>query len=170
MLYDDQDDKLGGGRIDLAAWCDKGRCDEDPATVSNYKENPDGTVIFKPQGEDKESSVKTLTEFLDTDIGKGLRSPLGGIQGGEGYLLGMPYSKDSVLSNLVESYAGTHDMLNSFIWYDSLGNSKPLTGIAKAAGETMNAANVLFATPFAMSVFLPPEVWNLIVMGIVSKR
>ncbi len=73
------------------------------------------------------------------------------------------YAKGSFWDKLAESYAGTHDTLNSFIWYDNLGNGKNLDGtLLNQIGNTTNITNVVVATPFAISVFLPPEVWNAI--------
>ena len=64
---------------------------------------------------------------------------------------------------LAEAYAGTHDTFNSPIWYDNLGNGKNLDGTGmELIGKFANNANVLFATPFAASVLLPPELWNAI--------
>jgi filamentous hemagglutinin len=73
------------------------------------------------------------------------------------------YTKGSLWDKLAEAYAGTHDTLNSIIWYDKLGNGKDLDGTGMALiGKAANNANVLFATPFAASVLLPPELWNAI--------
>lgn len=73
------------------------------------------------------------------------------------------YTKGSIWDKLAEAYAGTHDTLNSGIWYDELGNGKNLTGTPMGVlGEAGNYMNVLLATPFALSVLLPPEVWNSI--------
>lgn len=73
------------------------------------------------------------------------------------------YVKGSLWDKLAEAYAGTHDTLNSVIWYDDLGNSKSLGGsLVGRIGTTTNITNVGVATPFALSVFLPLEVWNSI--------
>jgi filamentous hemagglutinin len=134
----------------------------DSTTRSGYKENPDGTVIFKPT--DKQGNPTTLAQFVDQH--QELRSPLGGVQGGSGQMaLGVQfeYTKGSIWGKLAEAYAGTHDTLNSGIWYDELGNGKNLTGTPMGIlGEAANYMNVLLATPFAASVLLPPEVWNTI--------
>lgn len=54
-------------------------------------------------------------------------------------------------------------MLNTPIWYDKNGNSKKLDGtLVGNIGEVTNTINVLVATPFALSVLLPPGVWNTI--------
>jgi filamentous hemagglutinin len=76
------------------------------------------------------------------------------------------------MDKLTEAYAGTHDMLNSFIWYDSLGNGKSLrdSPVLRTVGNVTNQTNVVIATPFALSVLLPPEVWNAISVGINAGR
>ena len=80
------------------------------------------------------------------------------------------YEKGSFLDKLAEAYAGTHDTLNSAIWYDELGNGKSLDGTGmELIGKAANNANVLFATPFAASVLLPPELWNAISTAVKLK-
>jgi len=80
------------------------------------------------------------------------------------------YAAGSFWDKLAEAYSGTHDTLNSIIWYDELGNGKNLdnTLIGKV-GEAANYTNVFIATPFAYSVLLPPEVWNAVFALIKSK-
>ena len=162
--------KLAGGRIVLEDWCDKRRCDPDPTTTSGYKENPDGTVKFNP-GVDAEGKRITISQFIDQH--QELRSPLGGVQGASGQMaLGVQfeYVAGSFWDRLAEAYAGTHDMLNSIIWYDRLGNGKNLdkTTIGQI-GEAANYANVLSATPFALSVLLPQEVWSAVFMYVKAR-
>jgi filamentous hemagglutinin len=155
--------KAAGGRIVLVDWCAEGRCEQDPTTESGYKQNPDGTVIFKPT--DAQGNTITLAQFIAQN--ESWRSPLGGHQGGEGQIglfgIKFNYEKGSFWDKLAEAYAGTHDTFNSGIWYDELGNGKNLTGTPMGMlGEAANYMNVLLATPFAASVLLPPEVWNTI--------
>lgn len=154
--------KLAGGRIVLADWCDDGRCILDSNTKSGYQENPDGTVKFNP-GIDSRGNPITISQFMEQH--EDWRSPLGGHQGSEGQmnLLGIQfnYASGSFWDELAESYAGTHDRLNSVIWYDGVGNGKSLTGTPiGTVGNITNMTNVGVATPFALSVFLPPEMWN----------
>ena len=80
------------------------------------------------------------------------------------------YAAGSFWDKLAESFAGTHDTLNSIIWYDKLGNGKKLNGtpIGKI-GEVTNMANVSIASPFALSVLLPPEIWNTVFTLIKTK-
>jgi filamentous hemagglutinin len=164
--------KLAGGRLVLANWCADGRCTKDPNTVSGYAENSDGTVIFNP-GADAKGNNFTIEDVLKKY--PDWISPMGGHQGGQGYmsLLGVSfnYNNGSVFDKIAESYAGTHDTLNSIIWYDELGNGKNLDGtIVGSVGDVTNRINVGLATPFALSTLLPPEVWNSIVYGIQAAR
>ena len=165
--------KVAGGRIVLKDWCDEGRCEKDPHTISGYKENPDGTVIFHPT--DSNGRPLTIGEFIEKYADKyELRSPLGGAQGGEGQMkiwgFQFDYVSGSFWDKLAEVYSGTHDTLNSVIWYDNLGNGKSLDGsLLGKIGSTANIANVGIATPFALSILLPPEVWNAVFSTVKLK-
>jgi RHS repeat-associated protein len=78
-------------------------------------------------------------------------SPLGGRQGGVGKFLGITYAPGSFVDALVEAYSGPHDFLNSPVFYDSLGNNMGRSRIF----DVVNAANVAFATPFAVASVIP---------------
>lgn len=81
------------------------------------------------------------------------------------------YEKGSFWDKLAEAYAGTHDTFNSVIWYDKLGNTKNLDkSLVGTFGDVTNITNVGVATPFALSVFLPPEVWNAITTLIKANQ
>ncbi|MEI7429869.1 MAG: hypothetical protein WCL27_05385 [Betaproteobacteria bacterium] len=156
--------KIAGGRIVLADWCADGRCTKDTMTKSGYKENPDETVIFNSGKNDKGEAL-TINEFVKKN--PQMESPMGGHQGGQGLMdlfgIQIEYAKGSVLDKLAEAYSGTHDTFNKAIWYDDLGNGKALNGTAIGmVGNVTNITNVGLATPFALSVLLPPEVWNAI--------
>lgn len=155
--------KIAGGRIVLSDWCAEGRCEKDPTTKSGYVENSDGIVKFNP-GLNADGSPVTLSQFMDNH--QEWRSPLGGFQGDKGQMdifgIKFEYEKGSFWDKLAEAYAGTHDTFNSAIWYDKLGNAQDIQGSEKVLGEIMNRVNVGVATPFALSVLLPPEVWNTI--------
>ena len=128
-----------------------------------------GTVIFKPT--DSNGKQISTKEFINEN--QDLRSPLGGVQGGSGQIaLGIQfeYAAGSFWDKLAEAYAGTHDKLNSIIWYDSLGNGKNLEkSMMGKIGEAANYINVVNATPFALSVLLPTEVWNSVFLLIKSR-
>jgi len=163
--------KAAGGRIVLADWCDKGRCTPDTSTLSGYAENPDGTVIFNP-GKDAQGYKLTISQFIEKN--PEMISPLGGHQGYLGQIalpgIQFDYATGSFWDKLAESFAGMHDTLNSIIWYDSLGNGKNLDGtLLGRIGATTNMTNVPVATPFALSVLLPPAVWNAVFMLMKSK-
>lgn len=159
--------KVAGGRIVLQTWCEKGgkgACQKD-STKSGYAENPDGTVVFRPV--DSRGNPLTIDEFIEQH--QELRSELGGVQGGSGQMklagIQFEYAVNSFWDKLAEAYSGTHDTLNSVIWYDELGNGKNLDKtVLGEIGDIANSTNVLFATPFALSVLLPPEVWSAILL------
>ena len=166
--------KLAGGRIVIETWCSKGgtgACMTDATTKSGYAENSDGTVMFRPT--DDSGKVLTINEFVGQH--PEIRSELGGVQGGKGQfeLFGMQfdYNKGSLWDKLAEGYAGIHDTFNSIIWYDKLGNGRNLNGtLVETVGNVANTTNVVLATPFALSVLLPTEVWDAISSGIRSIK
>lgn len=64
---------------------------------------------------------------------------------------------------IAEAYAGAHDIPNSGTWYAPDGTVKQnMTESERTTGEAQNKLNVLLATPFALSVLLPIEVWAAI--------
>lgn len=83
-------------------------------------------------------------------------SPLGGTQGKQGSLFGLPYKPGSFQDALVEAYAGPHDYLNRWFGYDAAGNIQQSTSaLENGFRGTMNAANVVVATPFAAAGSFP---------------
>jgi RHS repeat-associated protein len=82
---------------------------------------------------------------------------LGGSQGGDRTIFGVPYAPDGVVNYTLESFAGSHDFFNSFM-YTSDGFLRPLyaSGVMGAVGETASWLNVLTATPFATAYALQP--------------
>ncbi len=97
---------------------------------------------------------------------------MGGWQGGLGQFTFFDYQPGSIWDRVAEAYAGPHDMLNSFIWYDSIGNIK--AGIDASPlgyiGDIANYTNVLLATPFAFSTLMPPATLDAIKAGAREKR
>ncbi len=86
---------------------------------------------------------------------------LGGFQAGQGSLFGVSYESGSFADYLVEAYAGPHDFLNSFYWYDSLGNIAVGTNIfARGIGELANYTNVAVVTPFAVGAMIPDYAYS----------
>ncbi|XAQ44640.1 hemagglutinin repeat-containing protein [Ralstonia solanacearum] len=126
--------KVGGTRWDLDGLCgtDNKRCkvleDENrrPILDANGKTqlalNEKGQVQFDPDA----AGVKSLDDFLKTDEGKKLSGATGGIQGVKGTLFGVPYEAGSWQDKLIESFAGTHDMIGGKLsgLYDDQGNAK----------------------------------------------
>lgn len=89
---------------------------------------------------------------------------MGGWQGSVGKFAFLDYTKGSAFDRIAEAYSGPHDMLNSLIWYDALGNIK--SGVAGTPlgtiGDIANYTNVLLATPVALPNILPPGVLEAI--------
>ncbi len=95
-------------------------------------------------------SIDKYVEYIKTgnpDLLKG--NPLGGRQGlTKGRFFFLRYNPGDFLDHVVEAFAGPHDYLNSFYWYDSLGNIK--TGLSSGQiffGEVLNGINVAIAAP-----------------------
>lgn len=83
-------------------------------------------------------------------------SPLGGLQASTGKFFGMSYSGNSGWHNLVETYAGAHDFLNSWAYNDANGYIRNLNGFERTIGAFTNPLNVAIATPIAVpSAFHP---------------
>ncbi len=140
--------KLAGGRVEIAAICGDSNCLVDEETNSYILDN-NGMIQFIGNG-------GYLEDYL-TDHGE-LWSPMGGLQGYQGKFAFFEYTPGSTWDQIAEAYAGPHDMLNGSIWYDELGNIKSGTSetfIGKI-GDITNYTNVLLATPFSISVMLPP--------------
>lgn len=79
---------------------------------------------------------------------------LGGYQGGQGLMFGMPYQPGSLFDRIVEGYAGPHDFLNSW-GYDAFGNLQNHVGFERVLGATLNPLNVVLATPIVVPSALP---------------
>ncbi|MES2580332.1 MAG: hemagglutinin repeat-containing protein [Pseudomonadota bacterium] len=138
--------KLAGGRVNIDELCKKDRC----------AINEDDSLTF----------TGNLAEFLQSEEGQKMRSPMGGFQGAKGLFAFFDYEAGTIWDIIAEAYAGPHDMLNSNIWYDEQGNIK--AGVEETitgkVGNITNYTNVLLATPFALSVLLPPEVWSALMV------
>jgi filamentous hemagglutinin len=156
--------KLGGTRIDLDLLCGPGnqRC----------KTNTDGSLALNEKGQiqfdAKDASNKpiSLAEFLATDDGKKMSGSTGGVQGYVGTLFGNSYEKGSWQDKLIESFAGTHDMIGGKLsgLYDEQGSTKRGMSTAERTlyDYVVSPAALLPSTPFAAAQGLPPEVWNAI--------
>ena len=158
--------KLGGTRIDLDKLCGAGNI--------NCETNPDGSLLLNAQGQVKfassvtnaDGSQQTLAQFLASPAGKVMEGSTGGIQGAQGTLFGVPYSPGSWQDNLIEAFAGTHDMIGGQLsgLYDAQGNATRGRGTTETALQNAWSASgaIVLSTPFAAAQGLPPEVWNAI--------
>jgi len=158
--------KLGGTRVDLDLLCgpDNSRCmkNSDGSLALNNK----GQVVFTGGINDDGTSKQTLDEFLDTPDGKKMEGSTGGVQGYKGTLFGEPYKVGSWQDKLIESFAGTHDMIGGKLsgLYDDQGNIKRGMSVAErsAYDDVVTRAALLPSAPFAAAQGLPPEVWKAI--------
>lgn len=141
--------------MNLDVLCADGRCRESDNELG-WETNPDGTVRFY-------GDLKALLSDPEYK-----RSVMGGDQGKVGLFAFFDYESGSSWDKLAEAYAGTHDTLNSFIFYDEHGNiKKGVTGTTEGKiGEFLNYTNVAVATPFALSEILPPEIWHAILVTV----
>lgn len=75
------------------------------------------------------------------------------------------YTPGSFFDDLVESYAGTHDLLGGQLpgFYDNSGNTaRGRSSMANIAADTWTIAAIPIATPFAMSELISPELLQFI--------
>ncbi|WP_233176983.1 hemagglutinin repeat-containing protein [Ralstonia sp. ASV6] len=164
--------KVGGTRWDLDQLCgtDNARCkvlrdtSDQPILDTNGKTqlalNEKGQVQFDPI-----AAKMTLDSFLQTDEGKKLAGATGGIQGVKGTLFGVPYDAGSWQDKLIESFAGTHDLIGGKLsgLYDDQGNAKRgRTDAEKMFHETWTMVAIPISAPFAMAEQLPSPVWDAI--------
>lgn len=87
-------------------------------------------------------------------------SPLGGHQGGQGQIFGMPYKPGSFPDRLVEAYAGPHDFLNSW-GYNQFGNLAKQNLFEGFLGATLNPLNVVIATPVVAASVIPSAGYSI---------
>jgi len=161
-------EKLAGTRVDLDVICGKTneRCRQN--SDGSLFRNEKGMVVFI--GDEKN---KTLSAFLQSDEGKKAIGATGGLQGGEGTLFGILYPPGGWVDKLVEAFAGSHDMIGGKLsgLYDNEGNAtRGRSELVSSAQDTWSVVAIAPATPFAMSVFLPPEVWQAISIFLNSSR
>ncbi len=163
--------KLGGTPVDLDTLCGKdyGRC---------VTREVDGQriVVRNDQGLVKFNTDKagiSLEQFLVTSDGQKMSGLTGGLQGAKGTLFGLPYEAGGWIDKLIESFAGTHDLIGGQIagLYDTQGNIKQnLSNAERVLHERVADFAVLPATPFAMAELLPPAVWQAIYILLKEAR
>jgi len=84
-------------------------------------------------------------------------SPMGGWQGGKGRFAFIEYEPGSIFDYVSEAYAGPHDMFNSGLWYNSLGDiNQGMSTFATVGGNIMNYANIVFVTPLVVASVIEP--------------
>jgi filamentous hemagglutinin len=120
--------------------------------------NEKGLVQFRAEKEEI-----SLEQFLTTKTGKKLAGLTGGIQGSKGTLFGIPYIAGGWIDQLIEAFAGTHDLLGGQLTglYDSEGNIRQgMSNTRRVIHDRAADLAVLPASPFAMADLLPPAVWQ----------
>ncbi|WP_373099320.1 MULTISPECIES: hypothetical protein [Pasteurellaceae] len=118
--------------------------------------NDDGSIVYK--GNNK---LPTLSDAINpslNDKAKDLYGPTGGFQSiiGGWYSSGkalLPYNIGSFSDLLVESFAGSHDMLGGQIWgwYDKSGNTSRKDSVQQILADTTTAVAIPITAPLAMS-------------------
>ncbi len=168
----DDGQKLGGTRIDLDLLC--GRENERCKVLSDGMEKPildrngKTQLILDEKGYvqfDEKKAGMSLKTYLESDKGREMYGPTGGIQGYTGTFFGVPYEPGSWQDRLIESFAGTHDYLGGKLsgLYDNEGNIK--RGMATAERDAFDRRSIgalLPSAPFALADFLPASVWSAI--------
>jgi filamentous hemagglutinin len=161
--------KLGGTRVDLDVLCGKAyyRCESNETDGKRVvKLNDSGLVVFKEGG-----AGMSLEKFLHTKEGKKLEGLTGGIQGAKGTLFGVPYTAGSWQDQLIESFAGTHDVIGGKLsgLYDTNGNIvQGLSGEKRFLYDRWADIAVIPSAPFALAERLSPALWQAI--SIVLKE
>jgi hypothetical protein len=147
-------------------------------TNNRCKTNPDGSlqigvtglVEFLP----KAANVGSLDEFLSTPDGIKMAGLTGGIQGAKGTLFGVPYQAGSWQDQLVEAFAGTHDMVGGKLsgLYDEQGNiRREMSNTTRKVYDYLVTPTALVpSTPFAAAELLSPEMWNAISILLKEAR
>lgn len=122
-------------------------------------------VVFEVKNTD--GSWMSFDDFITkTPEGKKMPGDTGGIQGYIGTLFGTPYEAGSWQDKLIESFGGTHDFVGGQITglYDEQGNIKRGMSDAERAiyNNLITTTAIPISAPFAMSEFLPPDIWQAI--------
>ncbi|OBX05898.1 hypothetical protein QV08_11580, partial [Gallibacterium salpingitidis] len=149
--------KLGGVRIDLNIICNSG--------MGTCTHNSDGSVTFK--GEYGYSLFDAIDPSYNENA-KDLYGETGGFQPIQGewnlHLTRIPYAINSFSDMLVESYAGTHDLLGGQIWgwYNNQGNTAEKNSIQSKASQVTTITAIPVATPFAMADLISADIIELL--------
>lgn len=106
-----------------------------------------------------EEAIETL--YLPYRKSLGPLSPLGCFQGSdEGCIFGWKYDPNGnaierFANHILEGYAGPHDTLNSWYFYDQYGMNRTFTSFGKWFGQFLNPLNVLLASPIVIPSLIP---------------
>ncbi|MDH0074928.1 hemagglutinin repeat-containing protein [Stenotrophomonas maltophilia] len=152
--------KLGGTRVDLDKLCG--------STNERCVTNPDNSLKLDAQGYvqwDMKKAEMSLADFLKTPDGLKMAGLTGGIQGIQGTLAKKPYAAGGWQDQLIEHFAGPHDMIGGQLagLYDAQGNARRDRGTAVSTfHEGWTVVAIPVAAPFAMAKGLPPGVWQAI--------
>ena len=100
---------------------------------------------------------------------KDLYGPTGGFQSVEGgwYSDGKvitPYKPGNISDHLVESFAGTHDMLGGQIWgwYDKQGNTSQKNNIQQFLSDRTTEIAIPISAPFAVSDLISSDMMEVL--------
>jgi len=88
----------------------------------------------------------TRNDFLTLykDVSKGL-SAFGGLQGAKGTIFGFSYPPGGLVDHAIEGSSGLHDQLNSYFYYDALGNN--IHSASSGLNGIWNYLNLIPAIP-----------------------
>lgn len=150
--------KLGGVRIDINVICTQG--------VGSCEKNADGLVVFKGE------NGLSLDDAIDPNKNqkaKDLYGPTGGFQSVEGgwYSDGKvitPYKPGNISDHLVESFAGTHDLLGGQMWgwYDKQGNTSQKNNIQQFLSDRTTEIAIPISAPFAVSDLISSDMMEVL--------
>lgn len=148
--------KLGGVRIDVDVICGSDRCNK----------NSDGSYSYIGSKE-----YPILSDALDPNKNKdakNLYGETGGFQPIQGewnlHVNRIPYAIGSVSDNVIESFAGPHDLLGGQIWgwYDKRGNTSQKTPIQKTASDITTVVAIPATAPLALSDLMSSDMMEVL--------
>lgn len=76
----------------------------------------------------------------------------------------IPYKPGDISDHLVESFAGTHDMLGGQIWgwYDKQGNTSQKNNTQQFLADRTTEIAIPISTPFALSDLINSDVMEVL--------
>ncbi|WP_279417610.1 hemagglutinin repeat-containing protein [Glaesserella parasuis] len=147
--------KLGGVRIDVNLICGQ--------ALERCLANKDGSYNYIG---DKEFG--TLSSFLKSDKAKDLYGETGGFQAVKGewnlHFMRIPYEIGSISDNVIESFAGAHDLKGGQIWgwYDDKGNTAPKTKTQKILSGVTTGLAIPATMPFAVADLISSDMMEVL--------